>query len=427
MKAVLSNRIFLEVSPKLKQEIDKELTYKIPGRMPMDPPVFVKHMKRIRNGLVSIPIGALHLVPSEYEIIDKRVLNQWDFPDTKIDLRPGQVEVYDLVEDNCIINAKPGWGKTFTALHIAKKLGQKTLVIVHTTNLRNQWKTETEKLFGIVPGIIGGGIFDLKGPIVIGNTQSLYNKIPEISKAFGTVILDECHHIPANSFSKILDQNHARYKIGLSGTIKRKDGRHVYFTDYFSKEVHKPINDTVMIPEVHIHYPDFVFPDGNIPWATRVNTLEYDPKYQEYLAALAKYYNSLGHKVLLVAGRTELLVNVAELIGDKAICITGATVKIEDRAGLEARIWEDIDTLCGAMSIYKEGISINPLSCLIQGTPINNEPMLEQLSGRINRPHKGKPKTVLVDINLVGKTAKRQAAERMGFYIKQGWKITRYR
>jgi superfamily II DNA or RNA helicase len=427
MKAVVNNRIFLEATPELKRNLDTLLTYKIPGRLPMDPPFIIKNMKVVRSKLVSIPIGAFSLIPKEYEVIDNRVKHPVNFPTPLVTLRDDQKDVYNLVEDNCIINAKPGWGKTFTGLFIAAKLGQKTLIVVHTTNLRNQWAKEVEKVFGFKAGIIGGGKFDTDSPIVIGNTQSLYNKIPFISKEFGTLILDEMHHIPAASFSKLLDQNHARYKIGLSGTVKRKDGRHVYFKDYFSEEIHKPINDNVLTPEVHIHHPGFQFPDGGMPWANRVNDLEYNEEYQQYVASLATIYANKGHKVLVVAARTQFLVNVAKLIGDNAICITGETVKVEDREGLEQRLYGNrINVLAGAISIYKEGISINPLSCLIQGTPINNDPMLEQLAGRINRPHKEKNKTIIVDINLKGKTASNQARNRFAFYSKQGWKITTY-
>ena len=45
-------------------------------------------------------------------------------------------------------------GKDIYGLAIAQKLGQKTLVVTHTTNLRNQWEKEVKKCFGIQPGRI---------------------------------------------------------------------------------------------------------------------------------------------------------------------------------------------------------------------------------------------------------------------------------
>ena len=163
-----------------------------------------------------------------------------DSPDFKFDLRPSQEDAYNEVDDNCIINAWVSWGKTFTGLAIAGKLAQKTLIVVHTVPLRNQWAAEVEKVYGITAGIIGSGRFDISSPVVIGNTQSLYRRIPDIRREFGTVILDEMHHVSSPTFSKIIDSNYARYKIGLSGTIERKDGKHVVFRDYFGNKVYKP-------------------------------------------------------------------------------------------------------------------------------------------------------------------------------------------
>ena len=426
MKAVLSNRIHIEVDEELLSIIDKDLTYKVPGPMPMDPDITVRNMKRIRQGIVSMPSGRVDLIPEDHEIVDKRVLAPVRFPKPLVKLHEYQNVIYNDVDDNCILNAKPGWGKTFVGLFIAAKLGQKTLIVVHNANLRAQWVKEVKKVFGITPGIIGGGKFDVKPIIVIGNTQSLYNKVPEISKLFGTIMLDEMHHVPANSFSKVLDSNHARYKIGLSGTIKRKDGKHVYFRDYFSPTIHKPVRDNVLIPEVHIHKSDFVFPDGGkTPWATRVNGLLYDEEYQKYVANLATIYANGGMKVLVVADRTEFLERGCEYT-ENSVCITGSITEIEERERLQQTLQLYNSILWGAISIYKEGISENVLSCLILGTPVNNEPMLEQLIGRITRLHEGKTRSIIVDINLGGFTAKKQAQQRLAFYIKEGYKITHY-
>ena len=271
MKAVISNRIYLEVTDAYKDVLSKELTYTIPSFSPKDPPIVIKNMARIQSNLVSIPIGRTDLIPNDYEIVDKRVELPVDFPEFKFELRPSQQEVYDEVEDNCIINAWVSWGKTFTGLAIAGKLGQKTLIIVHTVPLRNQWAAEVEKVYGITPGIIGSGRMDTSSAVVIGNTQSLYRRIPDIRREFGTGILDEMLHVSSPTFSKVVDTNYARYKIGLSGTIERKDGKHVVFRDYFGQKVHKPPKENYMTPSILVYRSEVRFMDGsNIPWANKV-------------------------------------------------------------------------------------------------------------------------------------------------------------
>ena len=424
MKAVISNRIYLQVTEEYKEILNKELTYVIPSYNPKDPPIVIKNMSRISSDLVSIPVGRTDLIPNDYEIVDKREYMPVDLPDFKFDLRESQQLVYDAIEDNAIINAWVSWGKTFTGLAIAGKLGQKTLVVTHTVPLRNQWAKEVEKVYGFKPSIIGSGSMDLTGPVVIGNTQTLYRNIPAIRHAFGTVILDEMHHVSSPTFSKIIDSNYARYKIGLSGTIERKDGKHVVFRDYFGHSVYKPPKENFMAPTVHILNSEIRFMDGaRIPWANRVTNLANDEEYRHTVAMAAAAYAAKGHKVLVVSDRVHFLKACAELAGEDAICITGEVGHEEREAYMsEIRIGKKT-ILFGTQAIFSEGISLNNLSCLILGTPINNEPLLTQLIGRVIRKEENKRDPVIIDIHLKGNTARKQASNRMGHYMKQGYKI----
>ena len=424
MKAVISHRIYMDCTEEVQERIDKELTYTIPTHNPLDPPEVIKNMGIIRNGLVSLPIGRTDLIPSNYEIVDRRVNKPVEFPKFKFDLRPSQKAVYDEIEDNSIINAWVSWGKTFTGLAIAGKLGQKTLVVTHTVPLRNQWAKEVEKVYGIKPGIIGSGQFDLDAPIVIGNTQTLYRNVDKIRKEFGTVILDEMHHVSSPTFSKILDTNYCRYKIGLSGTIERKDGKHVVFRDYFGNTLFKPPKENYMTPTVHIVPSEIRFMDGaRIPWANRVTKLANDEEYRHTIALLAAAYAAKGHKVLVVSDRVSFLKACSELTGDKSICVTGE-VSHEDRETLVDEIlYGDKNVLYGTQAIFSEGISVDTLSCLILATPVNNEPLLTQLCGRVIRKKEGKIDPVIIDIHLKGNTARKQASNRVGFYMKQGWNM----
>ena len=423
MKPVLSNRSDLNVTDAQRDLIDKELTYKIPSYNPLDPPLIIKNMARVRKEMITIPSGREDLIDDDYEVVDKRLLVPAEFPEFQFKLRPSQEEVYKKVEDNCIINAWVSWGKTFTALAIAAKLKQKTLVVVHTIALRSQWEKEVEKVFGIKPSIVGSGKFNLDGPIVIGNVQTLTRRVPDIAGEFGTIILDEMHHVSSPTFSKIIDKCRARYKIGLSGTIERKDGKHVVFRDYFSPIVYFPPKENYMTPKVDKIHSEIRFLDGgSIPWAKKINELAYNDEYQHTIAMIASTYAAKGHKVLVVADRVEFLKNCAKLSGENAIVITGETPH-EERPPMMDRINKDKDILYGTQSIFSEGISLDALSCLVLGTPVNNEPLLTQLIGRIIRLKEGKKTPTIVDINLKGNTARKQANNRSGYYIKQGYKI----
>ena len=422
MKAVLSNRIYLECTNEYQSFLDEELTYSIPPRRPTDPPIIIKNMGVIRSGLVSIPIGRTDLIPEDYEVKDKRndiPIKPFDF---KFTLRDSQQSVYDEVQDSCIINAWVSWGKTFTALAIANKLQQKTLIVTHTLALRGQWEKEVQKVFGVTAGVIGSGKFDIDSPFVVGNVQTLYRNIDKITKEFGTIILDEMHHVSSPTFTRIVDASRAKNKIGLTGTLQRKDGRHVVFRDYFSSTVFKPPKENYLTPSVDIINSGIRFMDGNVDWATRVNSLAFDWEYQNMIAMLAANYAARGHKVLVVADRVDFLKSCARLVGDNAICVTG-DIPHEQRAEMVKEIFTDKDVLFGTQSIFSEGISLDCLSCLILGTPINNEPLLTQLIGRVIRMYDGKQQPKVVDINLHGRTARKQASARRGYYMRQGYEV----
>ena len=422
MKAVLSNRIYIECTNEYQEYLDKELTYSIPPRRPTDPPIIIKNMGVVRAGLVTLPIGRTDLIPNDYEIVDKRVDSPIKPLDFKFTLRDSQQSVYDEVEGSCIINAWVSWGKTFTALAIANKLQQKTLIVTHTLALRGQWEKEVKKVFGVTAGVIGSGKFEIDSPFVVGNVQTLYRNIDKITKEFGTIILDEMHHVSSPTFTRIIDASRAKNKIGLTGTLQRKDGRHVVFRDYFSSTVFKPPKENYLTPSVDIINSGIRFMDGNVDWATRVNSLAFDWEYQNMIGILAASYAAKGHKVLVVADRVDFLKSCARLVGDNAICVTG-DIPHQQRAEMVKEIFTDKDVLFGTQSIFSEGISLDCLSCLILGTPINNEPLLTQLIGRVIRMYDGKQQPKVVDINLHGRTARKQASARRGYYMRQGYDV----
>ena len=87
----------------------------------------------IRKGVISIPIGRTDLIPKDYEIVDKRVcieIPQFDFA---YELRPSQQAVYEDLDDSSIINAWVSWGKTVTALAIAKQAETEDIIVTHST------------------------------------------------------------------------------------------------------------------------------------------------------------------------------------------------------------------------------------------------------------------------------------------------------
>lgn len=428
MKAVISNRIYLEATVNLAAFLKQTLTYKIVKEVAgsrfskFASEEIIKNYKQVNKDVISIPSGRLDLIPEDYEVIDKRVLVPAVFPEPKFGLYPDQLDVYNEVDDCCFINAKVGWGKTFTALHVAAKLGQKTLIVTHNTFLRDQWFNEVKKLYGFEPGVIGSGKKNMEPPIVVANVQTLTKMILEVQSMFGTLILDEAHHCPATTFGAILDNSRARYKIGLSGTRKRKDGKEVIFNDYFGHKILTPPESNTMKPTVRLVKSGIVLTPG-ATWAKKINDLLYDIDYQNLIANIVSQQVRAGHKVLVVASRTEFLLGVANSLGDRFVPVIGETTQEEREVYLTALEEDLLDGFCGSRQIWAEGISANPLSCIVLAEPISNDGLLEQLIGRIQRLWEGKLQPLVIDIHFNGYSERKQNNQRLAFYLDKGWEV----
>jgi superfamily II DNA or RNA helicase len=426
-KAIISNRIYLD-NPGVEEtkQIIKTLTYKIhkdTGSKQFSTVETIKNYKILPKNILSLPQGRLDLIPSGYEIVDKRTQVSVPFPDPKFALRDTQQVVYDKITDTCFINALVGWGKTFTALHVAKKLGQKTLVVTHTTALRDQWREEVQTLFGIPAGIIGGGSMDWEDhAITVANVQTLVKHSAKLSKEFGTIILDEAHHCPASTFSQLIDDFHARYRIALSGTMIRKDGKHIMFADFFGSKVYKPPQSHTLNPEVKLIQTGITLKPG-ATWVEKINNLTEDEDYQAFIAGLAKIQVALGHQVLVIADRVGFLQKVKEYVGETCVLVTGET-NFEQRQQIKQQLLtKEKMCIAGSRQIFSEGISINSLSCVILAVPIANDSLLEQIVGRIQREHEDKLVPVVLDMQFSGFMDKKQNRDRLGFYMRKGWNI----
>jgi superfamily II DNA or RNA helicase len=105
------------------------------------------------------------------------------------------------------------------------------LILVHRKQLQEQW-IERLLTFLDLPresiGKIGAGKKKTTGLIDVAIIQSLIRKdnVTDIIGQYGHLIVDECHHLPAVSFEKIVRQMKAQYITGLSATVARKDGHH---------------------------------------------------------------------------------------------------------------------------------------------------------------------------------------------------------
>eukprot|EP00798_Chlamydomonas_sp_ICE-L_P003637 gene3637-biopygen21376 len=127
-----------------------------------------------------------------------------------------------------IITLPCGGGKTVVALKIASELACKTLIVVHKEFLLSQWRERIEQFMpNASVGLVKAGVTDTHGrDVVLASLQSLSIKsyAADTFSDFGLLIVDECHRVGTEVFSRALFKTTFRYSLGLSATPDRKDG-----------------------------------------------------------------------------------------------------------------------------------------------------------------------------------------------------------
>ncbi|QXJ33255.1 DEAD/DEAH box helicase family protein [Saccharolobus shibatae] len=137
-----------------------------------------------------------------------------------------------------IIVIPTGGGKTVIGLKAIALIRLATLIIVPTIDLLQQWYENIRELLGVEAGRVGGGYDELKGITVI-TYDSAYTQLEKIGNKFGLVIFDEVHHLPSEGYSIIAQGLAAPYRLGLTATPERSDGRHKLYPSLVGPVVYR--------------------------------------------------------------------------------------------------------------------------------------------------------------------------------------------
>ena len=125
-----------------------------------------------------------------------------------------------LAHDTGVFVGPPGIGKTVLGTYLVAQRGCATLILVHRKPLLEQWIAQLAMFLGLdekAIGQIGGGKRKANGRLDVAMIQSLVrrDKVEDVVAGYGHVIVDECHHLPAVSFERVLSEVKARFIVGL--------------------------------------------------------------------------------------------------------------------------------------------------------------------------------------------------------------------
>lgn len=131
-----------------------------------------------------------------------------------------------------------GTGKTFVALLAIAHVGRPTLIITPTIPLMNQWYSEVLSAFGGPVGLLGGGYYDFQ-PLTVTTYDSAYIHLERWGNRFGLIVFDECHHLPSQSYQFAAVGAIAPYRLGLTATPERADGRETLYPELIGPVVYR--------------------------------------------------------------------------------------------------------------------------------------------------------------------------------------------
>lgn len=338
-----------------------------------------------------------------------------------------------------IISVPCGFGKTIMAIYIACYFKKKTLFISHKDFLNEQF---TNSIKDFVPNARIGKIKQNKididnKDIVIATLQSLALRDYDSSvfKDFGLVIIDECHHIASEVFSRAFRKMNIRLTLGLSATLNRKDGLRKVFEWYLGKSVYTYKHDkstSEMIVQVHKYFSPSheysyikTFYNGQPNICSCINNISnYKPRTLliiEILKSILK--DEPDRKILILSERKKQLKDIEDLIKHDKIASYGYYVGGMKMSDLDISATKQI--ILATYQMSSEGLNIPTLNTLILASPISD---IQQSVGRILREKKEDRKYTPLCIDIYDELSvfKNKGYKRLAYYKKNGYLIKNY-
>jgi superfamily II DNA or RNA helicase len=131
-----------------------------------------------------------------------------------------------------------GSGKTQLAVLAMESRRRSALVVVPTLDLMNQWYDILRSTFGCAVGLVGGGYHEIL-PLTVTTYDSAHLHMERFGHRFGLVVFDECHHLPSEAYATAARMCLAPYRLGLTATPERNDGREIAYEELIGPTVYR--------------------------------------------------------------------------------------------------------------------------------------------------------------------------------------------
>ena len=362
------------------------------------------------------------------------------------DLSPIQEQsVQALVEhDFGVFVAPPGSGKTVVGANLVARRGRSTLVLVHRTQLLEQWIAQLALFLDLKPkeiGQIGGGKRKPTGRLDVAMIQSLArgDAVNDTVANYGHVIVDECHHVPAVSFERVMREVKARYVTGLTATPHRRDGHHPIlhlqlgpvrsFIDPKSQAAAQPFAHKLIVRSTEFRLAGDAVADAGIQEIYRQIAID-EGRNRLIVDDVIQALEEKRSPILLTERRDHLDYFVEKLRGParNLIVLHGGMKAKDRRAAIEqlTSIPVTEERLVVATGRFiGEGFDDARLDTLFLAMPVSWRGTLVQYAGRLHRKHHGKTEVRIMDyVDRDVPMLARMFEKRMRGYRAMGYVVT---
>jgi superfamily II DNA or RNA helicase len=320
-----------------------------------------------------------------------------------------------LEHDIGVFVAPPGVGKTVVGTYLVAERGCSTLILVHRQPLLDQWLAQLSLFLGIEPreiGQIGAGRKTGNGQLDVAMIQSLVRKekIEDLVASYGQVIVDECHHLPAASFERVLAEVKARYVVGLTATPQRRDGHHPitemqlgpvrFAVDPKSQAAQRPFAHKLIVRDTKFKTKM----DGGAPSIQELYAaLAADEKRNRLILDDVLHALEEGRSPILLTERKDHLNYFASRLEKftRHLVVLQGGMNARARRGAKdqiAAIPQGEERLVLATGRYiGEGFDDARLDTLFLALPVSWKGTLIQYTGRLHRLHPGKTEVRIFD------------------------------
>ncbi len=341
-----------------------------------------------------------------------------------------------IAAEGGVLVAPPGSGKTIIGIELVVRLQQRALILVHKKQIFTQWLDRLENGLGIPRkeiGMIGNGKKKFSPQITLAMIQTLarMKDFGDVAPSFGLVIVDECHHVPARTFRKVIQYLCPFYLYGLTATPERKynDARMIFA--YIGDIVHTiPVSGetetedgeaqarsaSVCIRKTDLKIP-FVVSTRNFQILTRIIT--HDTHRNELIAGDILEMVGRGFRCLVLSERKEHLAVLQQYLKREceALIISGDVSPKHRKTRMGQILKGDFQVLLATGQMLGEGSDFPNLDCLFLIFPFSFSGKLAQYVGRVGRNGDSKARVFdYRDIEI--EYLEKMFRKRCGFYRK---------